>query len=103
MSNLKTDPILTCEESLAFEKKYFDGDEDLEWQAMNKAGEGVGDALLRDMRELRTIPHRPRVLALVGKGHNGGDALIATKRFLRTIPTARAVILPLANWEIADL
>ena len=42
MSNLKTDPILTCEESLAFEKKYFDGDEDLEWQAMNKAGEGVG-------------------------------------------------------------
>ena len=99
MSNLKTDPILTCEESLAFEKKYFDGDEDLEWQAMNKAGEGVGDALLRDMRELRTIPHRPRVLALVGKGHNGGDALIATKRFLRTIPTARAVILPLANWE----
>ena len=36
-------------------EKFFDGDEDLEWQAMNKAGEGVGDALLRDMRELRTI------------------------------------------------
>ena len=54
----------------------------------------MGDALLRDMRKLRTIPHRPRVLTLVGKGHNGGDALIATKRYLRTIPTARAVILP---------
>jgi hydroxyethylthiazole kinase-like uncharacterized protein yjeF len=99
MSILSTDPILSCEESLAFEKKFFDGDEDLEWQAMNKAGEGVGDALLRDMRELRTIPHRPRVLALVGKGHNGGDAVLATKRFLRIIPTARAVIVPLAKWE----
>ena len=99
MSTLPTDPILSCEASLAFEKKFFGGDEELEWQAMNKAGEGVGDALLRDMRELRTIPHRPRLLTLVGKGHNGGDALIATKRFLRTIPTARAVILPLVSWE----
>ena len=99
MSILSTDPILSCEECLTFEKKFFDGDQDLEWQAMNKAGEGVGDALLRDIRELRTIPHRPRVLALVGKGHNGGDAVLATKRFLRTIPTARAVIVPLAKWE----
>lgn len=99
MSTLQTDPILSCEESLAFEKKYFGGDEELEWRAMNQAGEGVGDALLRDMRELRTIPHRPKILVLVGKGHNGGDALIATKRFLRTIPTARAVILPIATWE----
>jgi NAD(P)H-hydrate epimerase len=99
MSTLPTDPILSCEESLAFEKDFFQGDEEREWQAMTKAGEGVGDALLRDMRELRTIPPRPRILTLVGKGHNGGDALIATKRFLRTIPTARAVILPLAEWD----
>ena len=99
MSRLPTDPILSVEESLSFEKKYFGGDEELEWQAMNKAGEGVGDALLRDMRELRTIPHRPRILVLVGKGHNGGDGLLATKRLLRTIPTAVAVIIPLARWE----
>ncbi len=99
MNDLPTDPILSSEESLSFEKKFFGGDEEREWQAMNQAGEGVGDALLRDMRELRTIPHRPRLLALVGKGHNGGDALIATKRFLRTIPTARAVILPLVRWK----
>ena len=99
MSELPTDPILSCKESLSLEKKLFGGDEEKEWSAMNLAGEGVGDALLRDMRELRTIPHRPRVLTLVGKGHNGGDALIATKRYLRTIPTARAVILPLSGWE----
>ena len=99
MSILVTDPILSCEESLAFEKDFFQGDEECEWQVMTKAGEGIGDALLRDMRELRTIPPRPRILTLVGKGHNGGDALIATKRFLRTIPTARAVILPLAEWN----
>ena len=99
MKSFPADPILSCEESLAFEKDFFQGDEEHEWQVMTQAGEGVGDALLRDMRELRTIPPRPRILALVGKGHNGGDALIATQRFLRTIPTARAVVLPLAEWD----
>ena len=74
MSGLHTDPVLSCEESLNLKKKYFKGDGELEWQAMNKAGLGVGDTLLRDMRELCTIPHRPRLLVLVGKGHNGGDA-----------------------------
>ena len=93
------DPVLSCEEALAFEADYFNGDEELEWKAMNQAGESLGDCLLRDMRELRTIPHRPRILVLVGKGHNGGDALIAAKRFLKTIPTARAVIWPLSSWE----
>ena len=44
MSTLPTDPILSCEESLAFEKDFFQGDEEREWQAMTKAGEGVGDA-----------------------------------------------------------
>ena len=99
MISLPTDPVLTCEQSLDFEQEFFESDTEKEWQMMTRAGEGIGDALLRDMRELRTIPHRPRILALVGKGHNGGDALIATKRFLRTIPTARAVLLPLKSWK----
>ena len=73
---------------------FFNGDEDLQWEVMTKAGEAVADSALRDMRELRTIPHRPRLIVLAGKGHNGADALIAARRFLRTIPTARAVIWP---------
>ena len=86
------DPILSLSQAHAYEEKYFQGDKDLQWQVMIHAGEAVADSALRDMRELRTIPHRPRILALVGKGHNGADALIAVRRFLRTIPTARAVI-----------
>ena len=85
MISLPTDPVLSCEQSLDFEKKFFDFDMEREWQMMTRAGEKIGDALLRDMRELRTIPQRPKILPPVGKGHNGGDALIATKRFLRTI------------------
>ena len=99
MNTLPADPILSCEESLAFEKSFFEGDEEREWKAMNQAGEALGDSFLRDMRELRTIPHRPRILVLVGKGHNGGDALIAAKRMLKTIPTARAVVWPLCQWD----
>jgi hydroxyethylthiazole kinase-like uncharacterized protein yjeF len=99
MNTLFADPILSCEESLVFEKSFFEGDEEREWKAMNQAGESLGDSFLRDMRELRTIPHHPRILVLVGKGHNGGDALIAVKRMLRTIPTARAVVWPLCQWD----
>ena len=99
MNNLPIDPILSCEEALSFESTFFAGDQEKEWEVMNRAGEAVGDSLLRDMRELRTIPHRPRILVLVGKGHNGGDALIAAKRFLKTIPTARAVIWPYCSWN----
>ena len=79
MSNLPSDPVLSFAEALAFESEYFGSNEELEWEAMNRAGDALGDSLLRDMRELRTIPHRPRILVLVGKGHNGGDALIAAK------------------------
>ena len=74
MKNIPIDPILSCQEALSFESNYFGGDLEREWEVMNRAGEAVGDSLLRDMRELRTIPHRPRILVLVGKGHNGGDA-----------------------------
>ena len=99
MSIISIDPILSCKEAIEFESRIFADDADREWQAMNRAGEAIGDSLLRDMRELRTIPHRPRILVLVGKGHNGGDALVAAKRFLKTIPTAKAVIWPYCPWD----
>ena len=92
MDILPQDPILTPSEATAFEEDYFGGNEDFQWEVINRAGEAVADSALRDMRELRTIPHRPRLLVLVGKGHNGADSLLAAKRFLRTIPTARAVV-----------
>ena len=94
MMSLPIDPILSPAEALAYEVEFFKGDEDVQWEVMTKAGAAVADSALRDMRELRTIPHRPRLIVLVGKGHNGADALIAARRFLRTIPTARAVIWP---------
>ena len=69
MDILPQDPILTPSEATAFEEDYFGGNEDFQWEVMNRAGEAVADSALRDMRELRTIPHRPRLLVLVGKGH----------------------------------
>ena len=92
-------PLLTCSEALAFEQSLLGDDAEAKWQAMSEAGVGVADSLLRDMRELRTIPHRPRFLFLVGKGHNGGDALVAAKRLLRSIPTARACLWPVQPWD----
>mgnify|MGYP001588295311 FL=1 len=96
--NISTDPVLSCRQAVAFEKEFFSEDRRDEWTVMNEVGEAIGDTLLRDMRELRTIAHRPRLLVLVGKGHNGGDALLAAKRLLRTIPTMRAIVWPLVEW-----
>ena len=92
MQGLPQDPILSLSQAQDYEREYFQEKENLQWEVMTRAGEAVADSALRDMRELRTIPHRPRLMVLVGKGHNGADALIAARRFLRTIPTARAVI-----------
>ena len=99
MLEIPHDPILSLSQAHAFEQEYFNGDEALQWDAMTRAGEAVADSALRDMRELRTIPHRPKLMVLVGKGHNGADALIAARRFLRTIPTARAAIWPWTAME----
>ena len=97
--SLLTHPILTCAEALAYEKVLLDGDEEAEWQAMTRAGEGVADTFLRDMRELRSIPQGPRFLALVGKGHNGGDALVVMRRLMKSIPTIRGCLWPIEPWD----
>ena len=97
--HLLSHPILTCSEAKSFEHLLLAGNEEAEWQAMTRAGEGVADSFLRDMRELRSIPQGPRFLALIGKGHNGGDALVVMRRLMKSIPTIRACIWPLEPWD----
>ena len=48
MSALRTVPFLGCDESLAYERDLLGGDEEAEWQAMTRAGEGLADELARD-------------------------------------------------------
>lgn len=85
-----TAPILTCEEARAWEKRRFDGNEKLEWAAMQQAGGALAQALLDDCGELGGFRERGRLLVLVGKGHNGGDALLAAAAILRRHPEATA-------------
>ncbi len=96
MNSLRTIPFLSCSESLVFEQELLGGNEEAEWQAMTKAGRGLADELSRDLREWRNLPRNLRILALVGKGHNGGDALVATRRLLKFLPMGQAFVLPLA-------
>jgi len=82
-------PILTCAEAKNFEAMFFAGDEEREWEAMQKAGRAVADAVLRDFLEIGGFPAEGRVLVLAGKGHNAGDALIAARRIAELHPHAR--------------
>jgi len=89
-------PILTCEEALEFEKNLLAGHE-AAWRAMNRAGRSLGRAALDDFCEVAhpsSRTHRkPRVLVLVGKGHNGGDALLAADEVMRIRPEAEVFLL----------
>ncbi len=86
-------PILSCDEARALEAKLFAGEEAREWPAMQRAGRAIAAAIARDFQELGGFPATGRVLALVGKGHNGGDALIAAQALLETFPAATADVV----------
>ena len=49
---------------------------------MQRAGKGVAEAIVLDYQELRPVPDRLGILALLGKGHNSGDALNACGHLL---------------------
>lgn len=85
-------PVLSCAEAAAYESQVL-CDEGAAWDAMCHAGRGVAAAVIRDYRELREIPKQLRVLALVGKGHNGGDALLACGCLLADFPRARVDLI----------
>jgi NAD(P)H-hydrate epimerase len=82
-------PILSCAEAAELERRVLGGDEMREWDAMRRAGHAVGDAVITDALELAPLPRSPRILVLVGKGHNGGDALIAARRLLEGCPAGQ--------------
>lgn len=86
-------PILSCAEAGAWEAKVFGGYEEREWAAMQAAGRGVADAVLRDFEEIGGFPAEGRVLVLAGKGHNAGDALIAARWIVERFPRARVEVV----------
>lgn len=57
-------------------------DQDLEWAAMQSAGQAIAEQLVEDYQEIGSLPDEFSLLALVGKGHNGGDALLAISHFM---------------------
>lgn len=90
---LVSQPVLSCQEAGTFETQFFQGDEMREWQAMQQAGHLLAEAIEEDAREIGGLGTNPRLLVLVGKGHNGGDALIAARKLLAEHPRARADIV----------
>lgn len=89
-------PVLSCEKAKQYESSVL-ADESAEWSAMKKAGVGVARCIMQDYRELRPIPDHLRILALIGKGHNGGDALLACGELLAEFPRAQVDLILTAS------
>ena len=54
MTTLPIDPVLSRSQSLAFEKEFFKGDEEREWQVMNQAGEAIAESMRFDLGDFRS-------------------------------------------------
>lgn len=89
-------PIMTCEQAVAFEGRLLSR-RDNQWTAMQTAGRALGSAILNDVCECLPLPSAPRILLLVGKGHNGGDALLAGAEIARRLPNATIYYYPLTS------
>lgn len=87
------DPILSTAEAANFEARHFAQNEEKEWAAIQRAGQTVAEAVLRDFEEIGGFPKNGAMLVLVGKGHNGADALLAARRLLTQFPAARATLI----------
>ncbi len=86
-------PVFSCKEALAWERRQLIGGEPAEWAAMQRAGRGVAQAILRDSAESGGLRPAARLLILAGKGHNGGDALLAARALLAACPQGTATVL----------
>jgi NAD(P)H-hydrate epimerase len=60
---------------------------------MQAAGRAIGREVVADFPQRVEWPARPRVLVLIGKGHNGGDALLAAQTLLVHFADASADLL----------
>lgn len=85
-------PILSTDEARRIEASLL-VDAVAEWSAMETAGRGIAAGILRDFQELKPLPDGPRVLVLVGKGHNGGDALLAAAEIMARHPRSKVLCL----------
>jgi NAD(P)H-hydrate epimerase len=92
-SSLPMNPILTCAEAKAWEQSLLGDEVEKSYAAMQRAGAGVGVAILRDFVQWRPLPRDPKVLVLAGPGHNGGDALLAAQEILRARPRGQATVI----------
>lgn len=109
--NIHANPILTRLQAKELEKKCLPNEE-IEWSAMRRVGVSLARGALRDFLELKPLPTQPRILALVGKGHNGADALLAVGEVLALHPRAKvyclltadpSVFKPLAKRALAEV
>ena len=85
-------PVLSCDQSRRLESSLLK-DEASEWLAMQRAGFVLAKLIIQDYKELHEVPPDLRIVALIGKGHNGGDAMLACRQFLEDFPQARIVLL----------
>jgi len=84
------DPIISCQEALKVESGILKQSAYAEYAAMARAGIGTAETFLREFKN--HLPARPKILGLIGKGHNGGDALWVIRRLLVEYPDAKITL-----------
>ena len=67
---------------------------------MNRAGEAVGDSLLRDMKRITLLFHIVPVFLFLWERDTMAEMhWLRPNVYLKTIPTARALVWPYCSWD----
>ncbi len=78
-------PIYDNQQTLAFESEWMQKHHVDSQTLVEQAGEGIGQAILRDLSQVALSPDPLRLLLLVGNGNNGADALVAADTMVKAL------------------
>lgn len=91
------DKILTNAESSDFERDYFARSQKSEFEVISNVGKKIANALFEEFGAI--LKNEPKVLALIGKGHNGADAASCVQAILSQKPNAKISLFLCAKME----
>ena len=100
MKNARPVPILSCRQAETVESELL-RDESENWSAIMRAGTGCAARFLDEFGA--RLPERPRILALIGKGHNGADASVAAREIIAKFPGAKIAAAHAPEGEMRKL
>ena len=89
------DPIFSNEQASDFEKQYFQNSDESEIQVIKKVGKKIAEDFSKEFPYV--LKNSPKILTVIGGGHNGADALAFLCELLKNYSLDISILAPEKN------